>query len=236
MEYFEDIYLKRLNRYGTSYSERIQGKREKEFESMLARSAFRIDYEFDGYEHPGVLNRNKQGTAEIFAFLLTRVNVDIPVGTVVKITKQSNEFGQWLILYKEEIAATGYNKYYILKLTHTIDLVVDGEKKTLYGTIIGPQQGTIRDTIKSTNLKSVYLEDFNTYCLIMSKTPYIEKETYFTIGEDWEQTGFRVTGYDLFSTPGVEYVSIDPVPLKDQTKPEIYPTDKEEDYFWLQGG
>ena len=48
MSYYEDVYLKRLNRYGTDYQSRVQAQREREFEGNLLKSIYRVDFEYDG--------------------------------------------------------------------------------------------------------------------------------------------------------------------------------------------
>ena len=45
MNYFEDVYLKRLNRYGYDYQSRVQAQREKVFEDLLLKSVYRVDFE-----------------------------------------------------------------------------------------------------------------------------------------------------------------------------------------------
>ena len=47
---------------------------------------------------------------------------------------------------------------------------------------------------------------------------------------------YLVKEFDINSTPGVEYVTVDPVPLRDKTPaPEKKPEEKSENYFWLGG-
>ena len=49
--------------------------------------------------------------------------------------------------------------------------------------------------------------------------------------------GYVITGYDLLSTPGVEFVSYDPVYLYDNSPaPEKPDGDTSDDYYWLEGG
>ena len=51
-----------------------------------------------------------------------------------------------------------------------------------------------------------------------------------------KKIGYVVTGYDLQSTPGVEYVTVDPTYIRDNTPaPPKEPTDPDEDYYWLGG-
>ena len=57
MNYFEDVYLKRLNRYGTDYQSRVQAQREREFEGKLLKSIYRVDFEYDGEARPATLER-----------------------------------------------------------------------------------------------------------------------------------------------------------------------------------
>jgi hypothetical protein len=48
---------------------------------------------------------------------------------------------------------------------------------------------------------------------------------------------YRVTGYDIQSTPGVEYVTVDPVYLRDNSSaPEQTVEDDPDDFYWLNGG
>jgi hypothetical protein len=49
--------------------------------------------------------------------------------------------------------------------------------------------------------------------------------------------GYVVKEFDINSTPGVNYVTVDPVPVRnEQTKLVPSEEDKKEDFFWLQGG
>ena len=65
----------------------------------------------------------------------------------------------------------------------------------------------------------------------------IRKEDYFEVGEGELKEGYRVTGYDIQSTLGVEYVTVDPVYLYDLTPaPKQEESDDSKDFFWLNGG
>lgn len=44
MKYFDDVYLRRLNRFGYDHQTRVQNKRELEFENLLNKSVYRIDF------------------------------------------------------------------------------------------------------------------------------------------------------------------------------------------------
>ena len=72
MNYFEDVYLKRLNRYGYDYQSRFQAQREETFEGLLLKSIYRVDFVYEDEMHPGLLERYKQDETETMQYLLTR--------------------------------------------------------------------------------------------------------------------------------------------------------------------
>jgi D-alanine-D-alanine ligase-like ATP-grasp enzyme len=59
MSYFDEVYLKRLNRYGNDYKTRVQGQREKVFEDLLLKSIYRVDFFYKEESQPGLLERYK---------------------------------------------------------------------------------------------------------------------------------------------------------------------------------
>ena len=83
--------------------------------------------------------------------------------------------------------------------------------------------------IKFTNLKMSFF--------VMPTTSKIKRDDYLEVGEGELQENYRVTGYDIQSSEGIEYVTIDPVYEYDLTPaPQQSPADNPEDYFWLNGG
>ena len=69
--YFEDVYLKRLNRYGYDYQTRVQKQREQQFEGKLLKSVYRVDFEYNGEEHAATLEPHKQDETQLTQYLLT---------------------------------------------------------------------------------------------------------------------------------------------------------------------
>jgi len=47
------------------------------------KSVYRIDFEYNDETEPGLLERYKQDETETRAYLLTRVNLNIPNGTIL---------------------------------------------------------------------------------------------------------------------------------------------------------
>lgn len=233
--YYEDIYLKRLNRYGYDYQTRIQGQRERVFEDKLLKSVYRVDFEFNGEIHPATLERYKQDETQLMQYLLTRVSLNLPNGTILMIPDKDDILQPWLVYWLESIKASGYNRYVVLKMTHYITwLDRDQELQESWCYLHGSGDSVLKDTLKTVG--ALYREDDNSRFIIMPLNEKIKKDIYFEVGEGTLKEAYRVTGYDIVSTPGVEYVTINPMYIKDQSQPEYTPEDKEEDIYWLTGG
>lgn len=234
--YYEDIYLKRLNRYGYDYQTRIQGQRERVFEDKLLKSVYRVDFEYDEELHPATLERYKQDETQLMQYLLTRVSLNLPNGTILMIPDKDDELQPWMVYWLESIKASGYNRYIILKMTHYItwrDRTKNEQSSWCY--LHGSGDSALKDTLKT--IGALYREDNNSRFIIMPTHEKIKKDDYFEIGEGDLKEAYRVTGYDVLSTPGVEYVTLNPMYIKDQSAPPTQqPGDNSDDLFWLTGG
>lgn len=239
MGYYDEVYLKRLNRYGMDYNSRVQNQREKEFENYLLKTTCRVDIEY-GYETiPASFERYKQDETETLAYLLTRRAVDFPNGTILLIPDHKGEKQPWMIYWLEQIQASGYNRYIMLKMTHYLEWKDrDGNKQSSFAYMYGQEDNMLKDELRSRSRSDVlYTEALKMSFFVMPINENIKKDDYFTVGEGKLKEAYRVTGYDIQSTPGVEYVTVDPVYLRDETPaPSKTETDSDEDFFWINGG
>ena len=242
MSYFQDIYLKRLNRYGLDYQARLQNKREDNFENLLLKSVYRIDFSYENKEHPGLLERYKQDETQTLQYLLTRVSLNMPSGTILMLPNKDDILKPYMVYWLEEIRASGYNRYIVLKMTHYIHWYDrDHIARESWAYLYGQEDNMLKDEIRSrSRMDTLYSENLKLSFLVMPLNPYIKRDDYFEIGEDDFREAYRVTGYDIQSTPGVEYVSIDPVYLRDDSNlPDSMicaEDDADDKYYWLEGG
>lgn len=231
MSDYYQIYRQRLNRYGLDYQSRIQGSRETEFERYLYKTIYRVDFEYDGQMIPGSLERYKQDYSETQGYLLTRREDVIPNGTVLEIESQNGETHPWMVWWLEHIEASGYNKYVVLRMTHHLEC--GGASQWSF--FEGPGVKAVRDTIAQKN--SLYSENNLLHMFITASHADFKKDKYFTVGEGDSKAAYVITEVDNYSTPGVAYISVDPVPVRDESEAPIQaPEEKDEDYFWLNGG
>lgn len=232
MSYF-DIYKLRLNRYGLNYQERIQNEREKLFELYLLKSSYRIDFIYKGNTYPGSFEKYKQDETETLHYLLTSLNLKMPNGTILNINNTP-----WMIYYLEAIQSSGYNRYIMLKMTHTFFWKSQDDKMHKFvAYFYGQQNNSLKDELKSGNLGTIYNENSKSNFLIMPRTELLKKDDYLIIGIKPYQQYFRVTGFDIQSTLGVEYVTVDPTYKYDLSSPPVQlPDDNGTDFFWINGG
>ena len=234
-----DIYLKRLNRYGNDYQTRTQNKRERDFENYLLKSVYRIEFEYDTKINPATFERYKQDETETLHYLLTRVDVNIPNGTILMLPNKDDELKPWMVYYLEAIKASGYNRYVVLKMTHFLNWKDrEGNSRSSWAYMYGQVDNMLKDELQSRSRSDArYTENLKGSFFVLPTNEYLRKDDYLEVGEGALKEGYRVTGYDIQSTPGVEYVTIDPIYLYDNSPaPEKQEGDNEEDYFWLEGG
>lgn len=238
MDYY-DIYLRRLNRYGTDYQSRLQNQRAKEFGLYLVRSVYRIDFDYEGELVAGTLEPYKQDETQTLSYLLTRLETNIPGGTVLQLPDKDNQLKPWMVYYLENMKASGYNRYILLKMTHYLTWKArDGSEQHSWAYMYGQEDNMLKDEIRSrSRMDTLYGENLKMSFFVMPKNEFIKKEIYLEIGEDSFKEGYVVTGYDLNSTSGVEYVTVDPTYLYDNSEPPVQTAeDKDEDFYWLDGG
>lgn len=238
MSYY-DIYNLRLNRYGNDYLSRMQNKREKEFNQYLAKTVYKVNFTFDNEEQVGSLEKYKQDDTRTLQYLLTNVHLNIPNGTILEIPDKDKISVPWMVYYLERIEASGYNRYILLRMTHLLSWTArDGSNCTSWAYMYGQEDNMLKDEIRSrSRMDTLYGENLKSSFFVMPTTPLIRKDDYIVVGEGPLQEYYVVTGYDIQSSEGVEYVTVDPQYERDLTPaPTPAQGDDPASFFWLNGG
>jgi hypothetical protein len=236
---YYDIYNLRLNRYGNDYLSRMQNKREKEFDQYLAKTVYKVEFNYNDEKQVGSLEKYKQDDTRTLQYLLTNVHLNIPNGTILEIPDKDKVKKPWMIYWLERIEASGYNRYIVLRMSHFLSWTArDGSSCSSWAYMYGQEDNMLKDEIRSrSRMDTLYGENLKMSFFVLPTTPMIRKDDYIIVGEKPLQEYYRVTGYDIQSSEGVEYVTVDPVYEFDQTPaPEQKQTDNPADFFWLNGG
>ena len=234
MEYYE-IYKKRLNRYGLDYQSRIQGQRDRNFEDYLLKSIYRVDFWYNDTFTPATLERYKQDYTETQCYLLTRRGLNLPNGTVLMIQSRDGSAKPWMVWWKEEIEASGYNRYVVLKMTHLLTWRdAENLECAQWAYFSGPGTSTISDTIKSSTGEAVYKENNNLHMFVTPYNKDIIRDMYFEVSYEDTKNAYVVAETDVNSTPGVAYVTVDPSYIREQGAEGDNAQSAAD--FWLGGG
>ena len=222
MSYF-DIYRKRVNRYGNNLQERIQGKKEHDFEVFMNKSPNQVtawdDDLTEAQAYKAVLQTKEYDQDEVVDYLLVPLGREIPMGTIIytkdtrhkTVTYEDKTYSarRWINYAIDPYTSTGYNRYTVVELESELSWVLDGIKYTSFAHATGGGSGA-RD--KNLNLKfktqfseaGVYLPN-KRYSIVMPTHPALKKNMKITLGrETW-----RVTGFDNISVKGVSYVTLE---------------------------
>lgn len=230
------IYRRRLNRYGLDYQSRIQAQREREFDDYLYKTIYRVDFEFEHKWYGGSLERYKQDYTETQCYLLTQKEVIIPNGTVLFLENREGAKAPWMVWWLEQIEASGYNKYVVLKMTHLLKWKQGEEEIEQWAYFSGPGTAAISDTVKSSSASPIYLENNNLHTFITTQHNSLVRDMYFEVTAKDVVQGYVITEFNINSTPGVSYVTVDPVPLRDHTPKIPEGAVENTETYWLMGG
>lgn len=232
---YSDIFDKRLNRYGDNPQTRLEQGRQRNFEKFLNSSPHYITFIHpDSLEEiEGVLEPRRQDETKTLLNLLCRVKENFTIGSTFE-----HKGNHYMFYYQTEREDSGYNKYVVIKMTHTISWTgLDDKPYTSLAYMYFQENNMLRNELRSRSRSdTLYLENLKLNFLIMPTTVGMQIETYVEIATSGINQAFRVTGYDIVSTPGVMYVSMDPTFFRDLTPPpEQAPEDSSSDFYWLGG-
>ena len=235
MEYLE-VYKRRLNRYGLDYQSRVQGQRDRNFDDYLLKSIYRVDFWYNDTFTPATLERYKQDYTETQCYLLTRRELEIPAGTILMIESRDGSTKPWMIWWKEEIEASGYNRYVVLKMTHLLTWR-DADKNVheQWAYFSGPGNVNIQDALKSASTEAIYKENNNLHMFVTGYNSSVTRDTYFEIPYKETNTAYVTVGLDVNSTPGVMYVTADSSYIRDKSAVET-PKEESAANYWISGG
>jgi hypothetical protein len=218
MSYFEDVYLPRINRFGDTLQDRIQGKREHDFIVMMNKSPNKVEvrevnpWAGDTSLYSGVLQTKEYDEDEIQNYLLVPCDRKVPMGYLLYFTDVRRDVERekpFMAFAEDPYTTAGYNRYTVVELEETLNWIVDGIP---YSSPVHATGGGSGARDKNINLKfrvqfseaGVYLPN-KRYSLIMPYNEHIKKNYRVTLGgETW-----RVTGFDKISVSGVMYLTLE---------------------------
>lgn len=231
MAYFDKVYLKRVNKYGTNTQERIQNKKIHDFRVVLNKSPNKVTVFKDAETYDGVLQNKTNSEKEVVDYLLTYKNLRWSDGTILTTEEVVDlKRKKWLIFHLDEFVSVGYNRYQLIELDRDIQWIDDGIVYSEYVHFTG-SGANLRD--KSITSKfSIQYDISVTYLpnkilnLVMKTNPKMKKGIRILIGDEvW-----KVSGIDKISVPGVSYVTLEEDYIDEQDDTNIANSNKLADW------
>lgn len=226
MSYYEDVYLARLNKNGTSRQERIQGAKEYRFEKFLEKSVHRVSFTSNYQNYIGSLQPAEGDEKDVLSYMLTPTNVVLPTGSVLDVTTLQQDRQYWIVTYIDKNKTHGYNKYkvYLLdrvmkwwdsdKIEHETQVALSSSKDT-----------NVQDIFKVMMREPVHREAHNLSNIIMAYDEKLKQDCYCLL--DGSPRAFIVSGFDCETVPGVQYVTLEITMERDQNSQKTSPNS-----FW----
>ena len=234
MSYY-DAYAKRINRYGTNPQERVQGKREHDFEVFMSKSPNQVsawNNLVEGEPYNAVLQTKEYDQDEVVDYLLVPLDTEIPMGTIIytsdsrhKDVEYENKkqlftvivnnketvysARRWINYAIDPYTSSGYNRYTVVELESELSWVDDGIKYTSFAHATGGGSGA-RDKNINLKFRMQFLEagvylPNKRYSIVMPTNENLKKNMKVTLGGET----WRVTGFDNISVKGVSYVTLE---------------------------
>lgn len=212
--YYEDVYLKRINKDGRTQQERVKSRKEHEFnELFLKKSEYQcLVREVNGKKRDEIcsLQPNKWNESNLLSNLLMRTDSPpLQTGDILKIQQKIKEVEYekiWLVLFVEENITKGYQLFKLICLDNTVNLTDE------YGTtedsfpvkFVSAAAALVIDTFVYSKTQFGYREPQANRCFITRDFDFLKKGHYF----EYKGRGWEIAGIDNISIDNVAYVTI----------------------------
>lgn len=212
MSYFDEVYLKRMNKDGKTIQERVKTRKEKEFDSLfLKRTKYQsIIYQVNDKKEEIVcsLQPNKWNQDNLISNLLVSTKSQLfKTGDLLFIFWKNKEFEQnkiWLVVYVDQNLTRGYQSYQIICLDETLCY------KNEYGDtitnipikLVNASSSFVQDNFSSSGVQ--YREANTSRRIITKDYSFLKKDVYF----NYKNQSWTIVGKDNMSINGVAYLSI----------------------------
>lgn len=212
--YFNDVYLKRLNRGGTTRQDRIKTRKEVEFDRLfMKRTEYLVTLYQVNDEQVDVqasLQPNKWNESNLIGNLLMSTSAaPLKTGDILYIKQKikDKEWDKiWIIIYKEDNLTKGHQSYKVICLDSEINLI-DEYGTTRYS---APAKYTnnAQSFMQDANIRNAhelgYEEPFTTNIILTQDNPELMKGSYFNfMGRGWQ-----IVGKNNIAIPNVAYLYI----------------------------
>ena len=211
IDYYNNVYLSRINRFGNNLQERIINRKEYDFHHFVKKSPNRVTVFIQDFQFEGVLQTKTYDEIETIDYFLTYKSIPISNGAILKIRsiKDINEYSYWIIVARDNFTSAGYHRYTVVKLDREIRWITDEGLifKALAHISGSGSGGTNRRLISSTKIvnESIVYMPNQALTIVMQDNEEIKRGVRINIGG----IVWKISGYDNVTNDGVNYVTLE---------------------------
>ena len=214
MSYFDEVYLKRMNKDGETRQERVKTRKEKEFNKIYLR---KTEYQANIYmindDESNIicsLQPNKWNESQLISNLMIPKDYNkLHGGDILKIYQKikDEEYNKiWLVLYCNDDITKGYSNYKIICLDSEIN-ITNEYGDTMYSIpvkMVSASGSLVKDYFSFTQATNGYREPYREIRCITRDFDFLKKDIYFK----YKEKGFEISGIDDISIDNVAYISL----------------------------
>lgn len=212
MSYFEDVYLKRMNREGVTQQERVKTRKEKEFDMLfLKKTEYQANiYQINEEESDVIcsLQPNKWNESQLISnLLISTMAAPLKTGDILRVFQKIKEVECdkiWLVVFCEENITKGYQSYKVICLDSEIN-ITNEYGDTIYSIpvkFVNASASLVKDYFSFTDTS--YREPQREIRCITKKFDFLKKDIYF----EYKEKGFEISGIDDISIDNIAYISL----------------------------
>lgn len=221
MSYFNEVYLKRMNKDGKTRQERIQTRKEKEFDQLYIKKTQYQSYVYAVNEEVCdivcSLQPNKWNESGLIGnLLISRNERNFKSGDILNILQKIDEVEYdriWLVLFAAKEVVKGHQLYKCICLDNQINITNEyGDTlQTIPVKFINASSQFVKDTFNYTRGKG-YEEPNMQRGFVTADMEILKKGQYFNhLNRGWE-----IVGKDNLSVPRVSYTFIEEKLLREE--------------------
>lgn len=214
IDYYNDVYLKRMNRDGNNIQERVRTAKEREFDKLfIKKTKYRaIIYGINDEESdiPCSIQPSKWTQDKIVSNILVPLKFSRQKTGDLFRTFQKNkdvEYDKiWLVVYVSDDITHGYQSYEAIELD-TVITIPNQYGETLYtipAKIVSETSVFVRDQLMSYGAVT-YREPLAHRKFFTQNFDFLTKDTYF----EYEGRGWKISGNDDLSIKNVAILSFE---------------------------
>lgn len=244
MSYYDEVYLKRMNKDGRNQQERIKTREEKEFDLIIMKKTKYMAYVISVNGKPArvqcSLQPNKNNEKNLLFKLMTSNSAaSLKTGDILHIyqeVKETNKEDVWIVLHAENDITKGYRVYTVLCLDEVLN-ITDEHGNTIHSVpikIVNANQKWVTDTFQLSKTTFGYREPQDGRTFITADFDFLKKGIYI----NHKEKGWEIVGIDNLSIKNVGYFSIAErivQPLEPTVSDEI-PISYDENFLLMNAG